>query len=122
MTFTDTPLTEAEYRRSAPRLKLAIDSIFMGMEGRQQVTLLDLSKDGACVAFSEPPKERAGFLKWMEFETFGDVVWQEGLYVGLKFDRPISDRWLALTQERVTDADSYRHEELLKQAKEWVGA
>ncbi|TRD11483.1 PilZ domain-containing protein [Erythrobacter insulae] len=121
MSQTETSNENAVYRRSAPRVKLAIDSVFMGMDGRQQITLLDLSESGARVAFSEPPKERAGFISWMEFETFGDVVWQEGLYVGLKFDRPISSEWLESTQARVTDADSYRHEMLLKEAMEWVG-
>jgi hypothetical protein len=56
----------------------------------------------------------------MEFETFGDVMWREGLYVGLKFDRPIPFEWLVKTRERVTDADAYRREVLLNQAKAWV--
>ena len=111
---------EVAFRRAAPRLKLAIDGMFMGLNGRQAITLLDLSRNGAKVAFAEPPREKAGFLSWMEFETFGDVMWREGLYVGLKFDRPISERCLASTRERVGDGDAYRHEQLLKQAREWV--
>lgn len=111
---------DASFRRSEPRVKLAIDAVLMGMDGRQEITLLDLSLAGAKVAFNEPPKENAGFISWMEFETFGDVVWREGLYVGFKFDRPIPQQWLMLTRERVGDGDTYRHEQLLKQAKEWV--
>ncbi len=120
MSASENKTTETTFRRSEPRVKLAIDAIFMGLNGRQQVTLLDLSGEGAKVAFNEPPKEKAGFLSWMEFETFGDVVWREGLYVGLKFDRKISEASLANTRARITDGDAYRHEQLLKQAKEWV--
>lgn len=116
----DAEHSDKSFRRAEPRVKLAIEAVLMGMEGRQRVTLLDLSRSGARVAFEEPPAEKAGFLTWMEFETFGDVVWREGLYVGLKFDRPISQECLELTRERVGDGDAYRHEELLKQAKEWV--
>lgn len=111
---------DAPIPRTEPRVRLVIEAVLMGMEGRQQVILFDLSRAGAKVEFEAPPAEKAGFLSWMEFETFGDVVWREGLYVGLKFDKPIPVQWLDDTCDRVGDGDAYRHEELLKQAREWV--
>jgi hypothetical protein len=114
------PEGQSEFRRQQMRVRLAADGAFLGLDGRQTITVLDLSQIGARVAFQEPPWEKAGFLSWMEFETFGDVMWREGLYVGLKFDRPIPFEWLVKTSERVTDADAYRREVLLNQAKAWV--
>lgn len=122
MNPAETPNEAIEGRREARRVKIAVDGHLLGYEGRQAITVLDLSQTGAKVAFEEPPREKAGFISWMEFETFGDVVWREGLYVGLQFDRPIPIKWLELTEQRVTDADAYRHEKLLREAKEWVGA
>ena len=99
---------------------LAAKGLFIGLEGRQEVTVLDLSRDGAKVAFAAPPDEKAGFIRWMEFETFGDVVWHKGLFVGLKFDRPLPDAWLNETAERAAHVAAEEHDALRREAEEWI--
>lgn len=116
----DDPLERIDRRQAAPRLRLAAEAVFIGLDGRQRVTILDLSQAGAKVAFEEPPCEKAGFISWMEFETFGDVVWREGLYVGLKFDRKIPQAWLETTGERCAHIDEYEHARMMQVAREWV--
>ena len=99
---------------------LAADGLFIGLDGRQKVTVLDLSQKGAKVAFAEPPNEKAGFIRWMQFETFGDVVWQKGLYVGLKFDKPLPEAWLNETARRAAHVEQEQHNALRRDAEEWV--
>jgi hypothetical protein len=119
MAMTD-PYDDLDRRNAAPRMRLAAEAEFIGLWRRQRVMILDLSQTGAKVAFSEPPDEQAGFIRWMDFETFGDAVWREGLYIGLKFDRPIPQRWLSETLERSQPIDEYEHEALMRAAQEWV--
>jgi len=117
---TSNPLSKVDRRKTSPRLKLAAEAVFIGLDGRQNVTILDLSQSGAKVAFAEPPREKAGFISWMGFETFGDVVRRQGLFAGLKFDRPLPQSWLDQTKERCAHIEEHQHDALLKAAKEWV--
>lgn len=111
---------ELVHRRSAARLRLATDANFMGLERRQAITLLDLSQTGARFAFVNPCTEKAGFIQWLGFETFGEIVWQEGLYVGIAFDEPIDHQWLLETRERCQNVDQARRDQVLKAARAWV--
>lgn len=108
------------HRRSAARLRLATDAHFMGLERRQPITLLDLSQTGARFAFVNPCVEKAGFIQWLGFETFGELVWQEGLYVGMAFDEVMDHAWILETRERCQHVDQARREKVLKAAREWV--
>jgi hypothetical protein len=112
--------SEVDPRRSSRRVRLAVEASFIGLERRQTVTILDLSRTGARVAFSEPMDDKAGFIRWLEFETFGEAVWQEGLFIGLKFDRPLPVVWLQATEERCGDINEYEHERMMARAREWV--
>lgn len=111
---------ELAHRRSAARLRLATDAHFMGLERRQPVTLLDLSQTGARFAFWSPCVEKAGFLEWLGFETFGELIWQEGLYVGIAFDEPIDHQWLLDTRERCQSVDQAHRDKVMEAAREWV--
>ncbi len=81
------PVYDMPHRREAARLRLAAPAVFLGHDGRQPVTLLDVSQTGAKLVFEQPPASAAGFISWMDFETFGDLIWREGLYIGFAFDR-----------------------------------
>lgn len=110
------------HRRGASRLRLLADGRFMGIEGNYPVTLLDLSQTGAKIAFDHPLKEKAGFLSWMSHETFGEIVWQEGLYVGLQFDQPIAYEWLLDTRMHYRHVDEARRLAAMRAARDWVSA
>ena len=115
------PVPEPFHRRGSSRLRLAAPANFTGYEGKQNVTLLDLSQTGAKLAFNEPPESPAGFISWMGFETFGEVVWREGLYAGFEFDETIPIEWLLQTRHRADHIGQEEYANTLKAAREWVG-
>ena len=96
------PLADADlelHRRQHARLSLGIPARFDTLDGRQQVRLVDLSRGGAHIVLPKEAPASEGVLGWMEFETFGIVMWQDGDNVGLEFDRPLSDACFAATRD-----------------------
>ena len=85
-------------RRQNSRLLLGIEAEFIGMDGPEAVMLQDLSATGAKLQFAQPHSHRQGFLRWMRYEVFGDIVWIKGAWCGIQFDRPISQACLLDTR------------------------
>ena len=115
------PVCDLPHRRDAARLRLAAPAVFLGHDGRQPVTLLDVSQTGAKLVFEEPPASVAGFISWMDFETFGDLVWREGLYIGIAFDQPLPLKWIIETRHRSVHIAAEECDSVLQAAREWVG-
>ncbi|MEM7780328.1 MAG: PilZ domain-containing protein [Pseudomonadota bacterium] len=111
---------ETVHRRGASRLRLAAPAVFMGHSGRQLVTLLDLSQTGARLAFKQPPDSPAGFINWLEFETFGELVWRERLYAGFAFDEAIPMDWLLTTRHESEYIEEKEHAKIREAARSWV--
>lgn len=86
-------------RRRHARLRLGIPARLETLDGRQNVRLLDLSHGGAQIVMENDAKVREGVLTWMRFDTFCVPAWQEGEYVGLEFDRPLSVECLRATRD-----------------------
>lgn len=103
------------------RLYLAAPATFIGYDGQLKATLLDISQTGAKLAFVKPPSGPAGFIRWMDFETFGELVWRKGLFAGFQFDQPIPLSWLVQTRHRADHVDKEEHARVLKAARAWVG-
>lgn len=108
---------DCNHRRHSPRLNLGIDAELIGLNGRQTVTLQDLSATGAKLQLNQPDVISQGFLRWMSLEAFGDVVWQKEDWCGMAFDRPIDPAWLYETRRaapgllRDAERASYRYAE-----------
>ena len=79
------------HRRAHPRLCLGIAAELIGLSGTQRVILQDLSATGAKVQLQSPKAISKGVLRWLNFEVFGDIAWQQDDWCGLNFDRPLSN-------------------------------
>ena len=93
-------IPETSGRRRAPRLRLAIDARLITTWGEYTVRLDNLSQSGAHV--SRPKDEKFGpcVLKWLGFEALGELVWIRGGYCGIRFDKPLTEDWIAATRAR----------------------
>ena len=76
-----------EPRRGHPRLRVGLPAWLQTLDGPQRVRLVDLSQSGAHLVLSDPKPLRQAFLSWLEFEVFGDIIWQRGYEAGMRFDR-----------------------------------
>lgn len=91
-------LPETTGRRRAPRLRLAIDARLITTWGEYPVRLDNLSETGAHI--SRPQQDAFGrcVLKWLGFETWGEMVWVRGGYCGIHFDKPLPEDWVSATR------------------------
>lgn len=106
-------------RREFARLRVGISARFETLDGAQPVRLLDLSQGGANLILSRPEEAGAGVLTWLDFETFGEVAWQNDERIGLKFDRVLPPGCLAQTRLRAPSV--VRDEELgVSVTRAWV--
>lgn len=62
--------------------------------------LVDLSQGGAQIILSKMEKPAAGLLTWLNFEAFGEAVWQDGDCLGLKFDKLLPLGCLVSTRKK----------------------
>jgi len=85
-------------RRKSPRLRLDMPARLVTLDRTYPVVLENLSEGGARITLPVADVAVVGVLRWMDFHAFADVVWREGLSVGLQFDTPISLEMLEATQ------------------------
>lgn len=77
-------------RRRNGRLRAELAASLDTVSGKKRLSILDLSQAGARLRpHCEMKVGTQGVLKWLDFEAFGEVVWQKRGLVGIKFDRPI---------------------------------
>ena len=88
-------------RRKNARLRMGIPASLVTIDGREQITLLDLSQTGARLCLSRSARLSNGVLKWLGFEAFGSAVWRDETVVGLQFDEPIALDWLLDTRAKL---------------------
>lgn len=106
-------------RREFARLEVGIAARFETLGGAQPVRLIDLSQSGARVILSRPEEAGEGILTWLNFETFGEIAWQEEECIGLEFDKLLPPGCLAETRRRAPSV--VRDEEMgISVAKAWV--
>src|SRR5438132_437543 len=81
-------------RRQRPRLRLAINASLITTLGQYRVRLDNLSREGAHLW--RPCSERFDrcLLRWLDFEAWGEVVWSREGHCGIRFEKPIPDRWV----------------------------
>ncbi len=91
-------MEQALHRRQNPRLMLGIEAEFISLEGREPVTLQDLSATGAKIQVQRGRPTRTGILRWMDVEVLGEIVWRRDDWCGVVFDRPISNACLVRTR------------------------
>ena len=78
-------------RRLWPRHLVGMPARLIVPESTYPVLLDDLSQSGARITLPEPYAFVVGVLRWMDRHAFADVMWRDGLSVGLQFDKPIPE-------------------------------
>ena len=76
-------------RRRWPRHLVGMPARLIVPESTYPVMLDSLSQGGARITLPEPYEFVVAVLRWMDRHAFADVVWRDGLAVGLQFDKPI---------------------------------
>jgi hypothetical protein len=107
-------------RRGKARLRTGIPAALVTMDGRQDITLVDLSETGAGILVADPGHIAGGVLQWMGYEVYGAVVRRVGEDVGLQFDAPIDPAWVLETRAWLPELTDEKGR-LRRFAKEWVG-
>jgi hypothetical protein len=82
-------------RRSSPRYSLLLNARVVTAAGTLQVTIRDLSLEGALIQGAVAP--RIGCHLLLHRRTLvvpATVVWQEGSRAGLRFEQPLSEQQL----------------------------
>jgi hypothetical protein len=106
-------------RRRKARLRVGIPATLVTLDGRQDISLVDLSETGARVKVENAETIGNGVLHWLGFEAFGSIVWRRGQTVGIHFDSPIDSDWVLTTREWLPKLPSSK-EELKRFARDWV--
>jgi len=107
-------------RRDNQRLKLRMPASFLSLDGEVPALLLDLSLVGARVAIHGPPNFSKGFLYWMDFEVYGDVVWTRDTMFGLRFDHRLAVRDLLKTRDAAPLHQHRPDTDALEAARAWA--
>lgn len=106
-------------RRAFARLEVGIGARFTTLAGEQAVRLVNLSQKGARLMLSAPEAAGAGVLTWLDFETFGELAWQQGDTIGIAFDELLSPGCMAQTRRRAPSVVE-EEESGTKLAQAWI--
>jgi hypothetical protein len=85
-------------RRGKARLRTGVPAVLTTVNGRQVVSLVDLSESGAGLVVKDGWRLNGGVLKWMDYEVYGKVVRRSGDNIGLLFEEPINAAWVLETR------------------------
>lgn len=87
-------------RRRDSRLRLEVPAKVIALGGQFSASLCDLSQSGARFRIDQPLKMgEDAVLTWLEYETFGRVVWSASGQAGLEFDELIDEEVLFRTRD-----------------------
>jgi len=88
-------------RRRDARLRVELRARLIAHDGTISAVLADIARHGARLYAPDCGLRvgREAVLCWMEFEAFGDVVWNDGSYFALQFDEPVPDAVLMQTRQ-----------------------
>ena len=106
-------------RRSKARLRTGIPAALTTMDGRQEISLVDLSESGAGLVVRDAWRINGGVLKWMDYEVYGTVVRRGDKDIGLRFEEPIDPDWVLETRKWLP-ALADDKAEIRRFARDWV--
>lgn len=91
-------------RRCESRLRTDLPAQLITLSGAPRVSLRDLSRKGARLHCGDPLAIGSeGVLTWLDFETFGTIVWSSHPHAGMAFDEPLADD-IVLRTRAISDA------------------
>jgi hypothetical protein len=101
-------------KRRPKRVRILIDGTLEATEGPMDVRVRDISKGGALIETAAPPKTGEKVCLFCEgHELAGKVLWQKGVWAGIRFENALSDAtWDQFTTLglRVGAPRNYRHD------------
>ena len=106
-------------RRGKARLRAGIPAALTTMDGRQEISLVDLSESGAGLIVKDGWRINGGVLKWMDYEVYGTVVRRGEQDIGLRFEEPIDHDWVLETRQWLP-ALADGKAEIRRFARDWV--
>ena len=115
----ETPLNTG--RRRDSRLRLSVPGRLITLTGTHKISLRDISQSGAKLVIPAEVKQgEDGVLEWLDFETFGTIVWTEKGIAGMAFDDPLPTPVLLTTRAKF-DSRTYKthEEEAREKAADW---
>lgn len=86
-------------RRKRPRLRVGIPAHLQTLNGPLEVKLLDISQSGARIEIPSTERPHSAVLQWLEYEAYGDIVWERSGLLGMKFDPPLPADQILRTRE-----------------------
>ncbi|MEO8455989.1 MAG: PilZ domain-containing protein [Sphingomicrobium sp.] len=101
-------------RRANLRAHIVLPASVDALSGHQHTSLLDISRDGACLAGADLPSVgKDVVLKCGAIDTFGTVVWVVADRRGVLFDEPINAKELVALRQIAVAAElsGMTHEE-----------
>lgn len=90
------------------------------IEGSEPVLILDLSQVGARLACRSRNIPKRGILSWMEFESYGEKVWERGNMCGIRFEEELDLDVILMTRRRAPEEWKRNAEEAISAAEKWV--
>lgn len=109
-----------DHRRNHPRLRLGIPARLETLDGAREARLIDLSQTGAKIHCPGSHTIGQAMLQWLEFETFGETIWQDGELLGVRFDRPLSPAIIFTTRQMAPSVVTNDHQAASAAARAWV--
>ncbi len=108
-------------RRRDSRLRIAIPATLITVAGQWRATLCDISQSGARLRIGEQIRDdQEAVLSWLEFESFGKIVWCHDGYVGLEFYDLLAPNVLIVSRDRMDLGDVVTDEQkVLERSKAW---
>lgn len=87
-------------RRRHARLRVELRARLITLDGTIRAILADVARLGARLYAPdcELRPGREAVVTWERFEAFGDVVWNDGCYLGLHFEEPLAKAVLMATR------------------------
>lgn len=108
-------------RRNAARLRLCVPAKLESVFGVRRCVLIDLSRTGAQIALDTPlDTGEAGFLRFLGFDLFAEIVRKDRGGNGLEFEVALTDEQVLKVRELSENLDTLERRTLLHDVREWV--
>ena len=95
---TGGPEFDGLIQRAHPRLRVRVPARLISFDGFLPATLLNLSHSGARIRTFRPVTFREAALQWLDYEAFGQIVWQANDMFGFAFETRLPVRCLMDTR------------------------
>lgn len=87
--------------------------------GRSAI-LCDVGQAGARLETSHPVEMGPCVVKWLDYQAFGEVIWQKDGQIGVLFDELVPAEWLISTRDRTPGVAKELIYESREAARHWV--